>query len=87
MLRGVNLEIKAGNISAIVGPSGAGKSTLVSLLLRLSDPSSGRVSIDGEDLRNFSVSSLIPNVDFCDLLGFGEDQSEEAHAFLRIKVC
>ena len=62
VLRGVNLEIKAGNISAIVGPSGAGKSTLVSLLLRLSDPSSGRVSIDGEDLRNFSVSSLRQNI-------------------------
>lgn len=58
VLREVSFEIKKGEILAIVGPSGAGKSTLVDLLPRFYDPTSGRILIDGHDLREFTVNSL-----------------------------
>ncbi len=58
LLAGLNLEVHAGQHVAIVGPSGAGKSTLVSLVLRLYDPTSGRVCIDGEDIRRYRLDSL-----------------------------
>jgi ATP-binding cassette, subfamily B, bacterial MsbA len=48
---GLTLEIRKGELVALVGPSGAGKSTLADLLLRLYDPDAGRVLIDGVDLR------------------------------------
>ena len=48
----LTLEIRKGEFVALVGPSGAGKSTLADLVLRLYDPESGRVSIDGSDLRS-----------------------------------
>jgi subfamily B ATP-binding cassette protein HlyB/CyaB len=50
ILRGVNLEIEAGQVIGIVGPSGSGKSTLAKLLQRLFVPETGRVLIDGVDL-------------------------------------
>jgi subfamily B ATP-binding cassette protein MsbA len=49
---GLTLEIRKGELVALVGPSGAGKSTLADLLLRLYDPAAGRVLIDGLDLRS-----------------------------------
>jgi ATP-binding cassette subfamily B protein len=52
------LQIPAGTRVAIVGPSGIGKSTILSLLMRLYDPDSGRISIDGHDLRHLKVDSL-----------------------------
>jgi ATP-binding cassette subfamily B protein/subfamily B ATP-binding cassette protein MsbA len=58
VLKGVSLEAKPGDVIAIVGPTGAGKTTLVNLLLRFFDPSSGRVTVDGHDLRQLSVRSL-----------------------------
>lgn len=58
VLRGINLEVEPGETLAIVGPSGGGKSTLVRLALRLADPSAGRVLIDGQDLRDVTLSSL-----------------------------
>ena len=51
-LRGANLEVKSGEFVAIVGRSGSGKSTLFSLLAGLSEPSAGRISIDGRDITN-----------------------------------
>jgi subfamily B ATP-binding cassette protein MsbA len=51
VLEGVNLEIKKGEVVALVGPSGAGKSTLADLILRLYDPVSGVITIDGRDIR------------------------------------
>jgi ATP-binding cassette subfamily B protein len=53
-----NLHIRPGETVALVGPSGAGKSTVFAMLLRFYDPQSGRISIDGVDLRELSLDSL-----------------------------
>ncbi|MBV8115211.1 MAG: ABC transporter ATP-binding protein [Silvibacterium sp.] len=58
VLHGINLEIHQGEVIALVGPSGAGKSTLVNLIPRFFDVTSGRVTIDGHDLRDVSLKSL-----------------------------
>jgi len=58
VLRGLDLRIEPDQIVALVGRSGAGKSTLVRLLLRLHDPWSGRILVDGQDLREVDVRSL-----------------------------
>lgn len=58
ILQGVNLHVLPGQTVAIVGPSGAGKSTLVSLVPRFYDPQSGRVLLDGTDIREFTLASL-----------------------------
>lgn len=58
VLKNINLEVKAGEVVAIVGPSGAGKSTLAMLLPRFFDVSSGRLVIDGHDVRDLRISSL-----------------------------
>ena len=58
VLRRVDLHVRPGQKVAIVGRTGAGKSTLVSLLPRFYDPSSGRVTIDGIDVRDFEIKSL-----------------------------
>jgi ATP-binding cassette subfamily B protein/subfamily B ATP-binding cassette protein MsbA len=57
-LRGVDLQIAAGECVAIVGPTGAGKSTLASLIPRFADPTCGRVLIDGVDLRRLRLAAL-----------------------------
>jgi subfamily B ATP-binding cassette protein MsbA len=57
-VRDVNLRIEPGRTYALVGASGAGKSTMLSLILRLYDPTSGAVKIDGRDLRTFTQRSL-----------------------------
>jgi ATP-binding cassette, subfamily B, bacterial len=51
VLAGVDLELVAGQSTALVGVNGAGKSTLVSLLARLRDPTAGRITVDGADVR------------------------------------
>jgi ABC-type multidrug transport system fused ATPase/permease subunit len=57
-LERIDLEVKAGEIAALVGPSGAGKSTLVDLLPRFYDPNEGVIEIDGVDLRKVNLNSL-----------------------------
>jgi ABC-type multidrug transport system fused ATPase/permease subunit len=58
----VSLEVKAGEVVAIVGRTGAGKTTLVDLLLRFYDPDSGAIEIDGVDLRRIARTSLLDHV-------------------------
>jgi len=58
VLRGISFTAPAGTLTAIVGPSGAGKTTMSALLPRLYDVTKGAISIDGEDIRNFTVQSL-----------------------------
>jgi subfamily B ATP-binding cassette protein MsbA len=58
ILRGINLEVKRGEILAVVGSSGAGKSTLVHLIPRFFDVTSGRILVDGHDLRDVTLASL-----------------------------
>jgi ABC-type transport system involved in Fe-S cluster assembly fused permease/ATPase subunit len=58
ILRGVSFEIPAGSKVAVVGPSGSGKSTLARLLFRFYDVTSGRILIDGQDIRDVTQDSL-----------------------------
>jgi subfamily B ATP-binding cassette protein MsbA len=58
ILHNVDLEVNACEVLAVVGPSGAGKSTLVNLIPRFFDVTSGRIVIDGHDLRDLTLASL-----------------------------
>ena len=53
-LDGVSFTVEPGETIALVGPSGAGKTTIIQLLLRFYDPSSGRITLDGDDLRDLN---------------------------------
>ena len=59
-----SLQIEPGTNVALTGPSGAGKSTLAGLLLRLYDPSGGRILIDGQDIRDVTMTSLRRQIGF-----------------------
>jgi ATP-binding cassette, subfamily B, bacterial len=61
-LRNLSFELRAGETLALVGENGAGKTTIVKLLTRLYDPDEGRVTIDGVDLRDLSLSDIHANI-------------------------
>jgi ABC-type multidrug transport system fused ATPase/permease subunit len=57
VLNGIDLKINRGETVAVIGGSGAGKTTLVNMLMRFYDPTSGRITVDGTDLRELDISS------------------------------
>jgi len=62
ILKGLNLDIKPGEVIAFVGPSGAGKSTLVNLVPRFYDVTSGAILVDGHNIADVKVKSLRNNI-------------------------
>ncbi|NLR93138.1 MULTISPECIES: ABC transporter ATP-binding protein [Flammeovirga] len=58
VLKGINFEMKKGQMVALVGPSGGGKSTIADLIPRFYDPRQGNVSVDGHDIRDYTLESL-----------------------------
>jgi len=61
-LRGLDFELRDGEVLALVGENGAGKTTLVKLLARLYDPDEGRILLDGRDLRDYDLDDLRANI-------------------------
>ena len=57
-IRGMTLDLRAGETVALVGENGAGKTTIVKLLARLYDPDEGRITLDGRDLRDYDLDQL-----------------------------
>src|SRR5262249_18728510 len=70
VLDGVSFHVAGGETLAIVGPSGSGKSTIGDLLVRLLDPDSGTVRLDGQDLRTLRLSDLRRHVAIVDQTPF-----------------
>lgn len=62
VFRGLNLKIRRGEKVAIVGPSGGGKTTLCNLIPRFYDVTNGRITLDGEDIKRFTLKSLRGNI-------------------------
>lgn len=62
VLQNINLQVRAGEIVAIVGPTGSGKSTLLDLLARFYDPTGGNIYIDGISLKKIKLASLLSHI-------------------------
>lgn len=58
IIKSLNLDVKPGQLVAIVGPTGAGKTTLINLLMRFYDPNEGKILIDGIDISDYQRTSL-----------------------------
>lgn len=63
-LNQISFEIKAGQTLGIIGTTGSGKSTIANLLMRMYDPTSGQIEIDGQDIRQHSISNLRRQIGF-----------------------
>ena len=86
----VSFEIKAGQTLGIIGTTGSGKSTIANLLMRMYDPTTGKISLDGQDIRNYNISSLRKQIGFvpqdvflfsdtiANNIAFGIDHSDKA---------
>jgi subfamily B ATP-binding cassette protein MsbA len=64
ILKDVSFEVAPGQTAGFVGPTGGGKTTIINLIARFYDPLSGKVSIDGQDIRNFKIRSLRDQISF-----------------------
>ena len=64
ILTDISFKVEPGQVAALVGPSGTGKTTIVSLISRFYDPLSGRVKIDGQDIRRYKLKSLREQMSF-----------------------
>ena len=62
VLKDINLTINPGEIVALVGPTGVGKTTLISLVARFYDPTTGKITLDGKDVKDLSFNSLRDNI-------------------------
>jgi len=62
VLKDINIDVRVGDVAAFVGPSGVGKTTLVNLIPRFYDVSAGRVTIDGVDIRDCALKSLMGQI-------------------------
>ncbi len=58
VLRGIDIDVRPGEVIALLGPTGSGKSTVVNLMPRFYDVTSGRITIDGKDIRDVTLASL-----------------------------
>ncbi|TIR16350.1 MAG: ATP-binding cassette domain-containing protein [Mesorhizobium sp.] len=97
-VHGLSFQVKPGETVAIVGPSGAGKSTVFSLILRFYDPETGRVAIDGVDLREADPAAIRQRIaivpqdvtifaaSVLDNIGFGRQGASEAEIEAAAKV-
>lgn len=64
VLRDLSLQVEPGQLAALVGPTGSGKTTIISLIPRFYEIASGRVKIDGQDVRGFKLESLRRQISF-----------------------
>ncbi len=86
VLKDVSLDIGGGKTVAVVGPTASGKSTLALLIARLWDPDTGRISIDGRDIREFARSELAAEVAFVAQESFLFDDTIEGNITLGIDI-
>lgn len=64
VLKQVDLSFESGKITALVGPSGSGKSTIINLIMRMFDPDTGSVNIDGHDIKAVTIASLRERISY-----------------------
>jgi subfamily B ATP-binding cassette protein MsbA len=98
VLKDVNLVIKPGQKVGVVGPTGGGKSTIVSMIPRFYDPTGGRITIDGVDLRDFQLKALRDQIGFVlqdtvlfqgnirDNIAYGREGATEAEVVAAAKL-
>ncbi len=77
----VSFEIQPGSMAALVGPSGAGKTTITYLLPRLFDPTSGRIMLDGDDLRDLTLDTIAKHI------GMVTQETYLFHTTIRDNLC